>query len=59
MTVIFYALIAVFGLLAAGLIGFLQWNDGAKSSTIVTSAGAAGLAVITIGITVMGQVQPS
>ncbi|MGI5211820.1 hypothetical protein [Plantactinospora sp. CA-290183] len=59
LTVIAYALVAVFGLLAAGLIGFLRWNDGARSSTIVISAGAAALGVMTLGITLIGQVQHS
>jgi hypothetical protein len=59
LTVIACTLVTVFGLFAAALVGFLRWNEGANSSAIVTSAGAAALAVITVGIAVIGQFQPS
>ncbi|MEV6695508.1 hypothetical protein AB0M35_28985 [Micromonospora sp. NPDC051196] len=59
LTAMAYGLVAVFGLLAAGLIGFLQWNDGAESSTVVITAGAAALSVMTLGITLIGQIQHS
>jgi len=49
--------VAVGGLFAAGLVGVVRWADGVDTSTIVLSAGAAALAVVTLGVTLIGQIQ--